>query len=334
MDHPVISGLTLLGPVTVCVILLAKGRAWLSWLAETESCAPAESARHTKGGQARRARIAALVIVALAALATIPCLGSTTFYDRDEGYYAECAREMAASGDYTVPRVDGEYFFDKPPLCYWLQVGSMRLFGVNSLGARLPSAVIGLLMVGWTVFLGGRLFGKNAGTYAGFALATSIIYVVIARMAIMDQAFSFAISLALGTFLLTYLKMIPRWGYVGFWAAMGAASLIKGPAGAALVLLTAGAFLILRKDWRGIGRAMPVLGIIAFVAIALPWYVIVHKQTGGAFTTEFLVHQNLARAVGKDFHHNGSVFLYIPLFALGLYLLRRLGHRPAAATAG
>lgn len=244
-------------------------------------------------------------------------LGRVPLMGFDEGIYSECAREMAASGDYVAPRVGGDYFFDKPPLCYWLQVGSMRLFGVNSLGARLPSAVIGLLMVGWTVFLGGRLFGKNAGIYAGFALATSILYVVVARMAIMDQAFSLAIGLALGMFGLTYLKLISRWGYIGFWAAMGAASLIKGPAGAVLVLVTAGAFLILRKDWRGIPRAMPILGIIAFLAIALPWYVVVHKQTGGAFTTEFFVHQNVARAAGEDFHHNGSLFLYIPLFALG-----------------
>ena len=97
MDHHVISGLTLLGPLTVCVILLAKGRAWLSWLAESESCAPAEATRLRQGcaGQARRAKIAGLVLVALAALATIPGLGSTTLFDRDEGYYAECAREMA-----------------------------------------------------------------------------------------------------------------------------------------------------------------------------------------------------------------------------------------------
>ena len=235
----------------------------------------------------------------------------------DEGIYSECAREMVVSGDYTVPRVGGDYFFDKPPLCYWLQAGSMRLLGVNSWGARLPSALIGLLMVGWVVFLGGRLFGGNAGIYAGFALATSMLYVVTARMAIMDQAFSLAIGLALGLFVLTCLKLISRWGYVGFWAAMGAASLIKGPSGVVLVLVTIGAFLILRKDWRGTGRAMPILGIIAFLAVALPWYVIVHRQTGGAFTSEFFVHQNLARAVGKDFHHNGGLFLYVPIFALG-----------------
>ena len=34
---------------------------------------------------------------------------------------------------------------------------------------------------------------------------------------------------------------------------------------------------------------------------------------------EFFLHQNLARAMGQDFHHNSSLFLYIPLFALGFF---------------
>lgn len=246
-------------------------------------------------------------------------LGGVPFIGFDEAVYSECAREMLASGDYVVPMVGGDRFFDKPPLCYWMQDASMRVFGVNSLGARLPSAVIGLLTVCWIAFLGGRLFGGRSGLYAGFVLATSILYAVIARMAIMDQAFSFTVSLALGAFLLTYLKLIPRWGYIGFWAAMGAASLIKGPAGAVLALITVGMFLILRRDWRGIPRATPVLGILAFFAIALPWYVLVHIRTGGAFTTEFFIHQNFARAAGQDFYHNYPAYIYIPLFALGFF---------------
>lgn len=260
-----------------------------------------------------------ILLVAMCAGMFFWGLGRTPFIGFDEGVYSECSREMLASGDYAVPRVGGDYFFDKPPLCYWLQAGSMRVLGVNPLGARLPTAIVGLLMVGWTVFLGGRLFGGKAGLYAGFALASSILYAVPARMAIMDQAFSFTISLALGAFLLTYLRLIPRWGYVGCWAAMGAASLIKGPAGVVLALITAVAFLVIRRDWRGIPRAMPALGIVAFLAIALPWHLIVQSRTGGAFAAEFFLHQNLARAMGQDFHHNSSLFLYIPLFALGFF---------------
>lgn len=246
-------------------------------------------------------------------------LGRTPLMFFDEEIYSECAREMLADRDYVVPRVDGEHFFDKPPLSYWMQAGAMRTFGVNSLGARLPSALAGMLLVCWTVFLGNRLFGKGAGVYSGFALATSILLVGASRMGIMDSLFSLTIGLALGLFLLTYLKMVRWWGYVGFWAAMGIASLIKGPAGVVLILLAVGVFLLLRRDRSGIRRATPTLGPLVFLAISLPWYLMVHKATGGEFTQEFLLHQNLARAMGKDFHHNAPLLSYIPLFAVGFF---------------
>ena len=79
-----------------------------------------------------------ILLVAMCAGIFFWGLGRTPFIGFDEGVYSECSREMLASGDYVVPRVGGDYFFDKPPLCYWLQAGSMRVLGVNPLGARLP----------------------------------------------------------------------------------------------------------------------------------------------------------------------------------------------------
>lgn len=260
-----------------------------------------------------------IILAVLCAVVFIGSIGRTPVMFFDEEIYSECAREMLASGDYVVPRVDNEYFFDKPPLCYWMQAGSMRVLGVNSLGARLPSALAGVFLVCWTAFVGSRLFGNKAGMYTGFALGSSMLLVGVSQMGIMDNVFALTIGLALGSFILAYQNISPRWGYIGFWAAMGLASLVKGPAGAVLILASAGAFLVLRRDWQGIRRAAPLLGIVLFLAISLPWYVMVHRDTNGAFTQEFFVHQNLARAMGKDFHHNMPWFSYVPLFAVGLF---------------
>ena len=245
-------------------------------------------------------------------------LGAIPLIGLDEGSYAECSREMLASGDYVVPTCNGELLFDKPALAYWLQAASMRAFGVNSFAARLPSAVESLALVGLTVLLGARLFSRLAGLMAGFALGCSMVAAGLARLAILDAAFALAISASLGAFLLAYVDLAPRWTYLVFWAAMGVSVMVKGPAGAALILATVFVFLLIRRDWKAMRRAMPVPGALVCAAIALPWYALVEHRTG-AFLSEFLVHQNIQRALGQDFAHNGPFYYYLPAFVVGFF---------------
>src|SRR5258708_10600147 len=78
----------------------------------------------------------------------------------DEGRYAEIAREMAATGDWTTPRLNGIKYFEKPPLQYWMTAAAYKAFGEHEWTARLWSALTGfagVLMVG---FAGAKLFGQ------------------------------------------------------------------------------------------------------------------------------------------------------------------------------
>src|SRR3954466_10385995 len=70
---------------------------------------------------------------------------SVPLVDRDEPRFAEASREMIERNDYVVPYYNDRYRFDKPPLTYWAQVASFRVFGQNSFAARLPSAIAAAL---------------------------------------------------------------------------------------------------------------------------------------------------------------------------------------------
>ncbi len=264
-------------------------------------------------------RLPYLLLAAACCLLFFWRLGEVPLIGLDEGLYAETSREMLASGDYVVPTCNGGPFYDKPPLAYWLQAVSMRVFGVNSFAVRLPSAVAELMLVALTVFLGTRLFGSRSGLLAGFALASSLMAVGLARMAVLDAAFALCITASLGAFLLPYLKTGGSSWYILFWMAMGLSAMVKGPAGPVVIVATVFFFLILRGDLRGVLRTMPIPGIPLAMAIALPWYVLVNHSTGGEFAREFLIHHNLQRALGQDFQHNMPFWAYLPIWLVGFF---------------
>ncbi|PYJ52913.1 MAG: phospholipid carrier-dependent glycosyltransferase, partial [Verrucomicrobia bacterium] len=85
---------------------------------------------------------------------------SLPLIDRDEPRFAEASREMIERRDYVVPYFNNQLRLDKPPLTYWTQVASFKIFGENDFAARLPSAVAAAL-VALSIFAWGTRIGGN-----------------------------------------------------------------------------------------------------------------------------------------------------------------------------
>lgn len=83
-----------------------------------------------------------LLVLAIIVAFNIFGLGSIPLLDPDEPVYAETAREMIQFNDYLSPRIYNEYWFDKPPMYYWLVAGAMHVFGDGELAARFPAALM------------------------------------------------------------------------------------------------------------------------------------------------------------------------------------------------
>ena len=103
----------------------------------------------------------------------------------DEGRYSEIPREMAVTGDWVTPRLNGLKYFEKPPLQYWATAAAFKSFGVREWTARLVRAVAGLAVaiVGMTVV---RLDGQS-GVYAALVLAGCFWHFALSQLLTLDS---------------------------------------------------------------------------------------------------------------------------------------------------
>ena len=137
-----------------------------------------------------------LWIALAAAVVFFTNLGVTALWDLDEPLYASCAREMWQRGDWVVPRYNGDYFFDKPPLMFWTMIAGFEMFGVNEFAARFWSAVLGVGTALLTYHLGRLLFNAKVGFWAGLAMSSHILFTISARAATVDAALTLVTTLA------------------------------------------------------------------------------------------------------------------------------------------
>src|SRR5947209_16609312 len=96
-------------------------------------------------------------------------------------YYASGVRSMLDSWHtffFVSYDPAGFVTIDKPPLGFWLQVLSTKIFGFTPFSVFLPQALSGVLAVLLLYHLVQRHFGKWAGVLAALALAVSPISVV------------------------------------------------------------------------------------------------------------------------------------------------------------
>jgi 4-amino-4-deoxy-L-arabinose transferase-like glycosyltransferase len=163
---------------------------------------------------------------------------------------------------------------DKPPLGFWLQVASAKLFGFTPFSVFLPQALAGVLSVLLLYYLVRRHFGVAAGLLAALALALSPISVVTNRNITIDSTLAlvllvgaWAVMRAAETGRLRWLLLSAVVVGIGFNVKMLEAYLVV-PAYGLLYLLAAPISL-----WKRIGQ-LALAGIV-LLAISLSWALVV-----------------------------------------------------------
>lgn len=237
-------------------------------------------------------------------------IGSSPLMDPDEPAYAQTAKEMLMAGDYLSPRIFGDYWFDKPPMYYWLVIFSYKIFGVSEFAARFPAALCSVLTVGSLYYFVKRFFNENVALYSGLVLATCINFFYIGKASVTDMA----LLLFMSTSLYAYLDG----KYYLFYLCAGLATLTKGPIG----IVFPGAIIVLHmlftRNFQPLKQKSTYLGWVVYFAVTVPWYVFMYQAHGSAFIDTFFGLHNAGRFSRPE--HPGRVVwhYYIPVLIVGL----------------
>lgn len=290
-----------------------------------------------------------LWVIFLGGVAFFWNLGSIGLLDETEPLFSEAARMMNEQSDWVTPYFNGDRRFDKPPLIYWLVAIAYRVVGVNEWGARLPSAIAAL---GLTIFCVCtlRYFGIQPLTrlpvthrsdvdqgavpvlqqpnpwFAAWVGALILIFNPLtigwARSGVSDMLLSGCMGSALLAFFWGYAQPSQsptrsRW-YFAFWVFSAFAVLTKGPIGIVLPALIIGAFLVLVGQLRPVLREIKLIpGFLVFLAIAVPWYVLVTLANGEDYIDSFFGYHNFERFTRVVNNHSAPWFFHVIVILIG-----------------
>ena len=261
-----------------------------------------------------------VVIVVLAALAFVPFLGSVHLFDWDEINFAEAAREMIVTKNYLTVQINFQPFWEKPPLFIWMQVLSMKLFGINEFAARFPNAVCGITTLLIVFNIGRKLRDNLFGILWVLAFAGAVLPFFYFKSGIIDPWFNLFIFL--GTyFLMLYSFPENKNKYRNIILSAifaGLAFLTKGPVGFLLIALTGGTYLILIRFRIKVKVSEIITYFLVFITVGGFWFIL--QILNGNFETikEFVVYQ-IRLFSTKDAGHGGFLGYHFVVLFFGAF---------------
>ncbi len=244
-------------------------------------------------------------------------LGSRKLVGPDEGRYAEIAREMALSGDWVTPRLNGIKYFEKPPLQYWATAVAFKTFGENEWSARLWAGGTGLLCVLLTYFTGRRLFDADAGLLAAAVAASTPLFLLIGHLNTLDMGLTFFLHLAVSGFLLAQKEAEnARPWMLLTWSALALAVLSKGLVALLLPGATLVVYSLLARDFSPWRRLQLGSGLPLFLLIAAPWFVAV-SLANPEFARFFFIHEHFERFLTTSHGRYQPWWYFLPIILVG-----------------
>lgn len=261
----------------------------------------------------------AIVVVAL--LLFVPGLGVVHLFDWDEINFAESAREMLITHDYLTVKVNFEPFWEKPPLFMWMQVLSMKVFGVNEFAARFPNVIVGITSLLVLYNIGRKLKNKKFGYIWMMMYVCSLFPFFYFKSGIIDPWFNLFIFLGIYYFVQFSYKENKGNPYLQVALSalfLGLAILTKGPVGLLIFLLTFAIYLIFNKFKLNYNWKHVLLFAVIITFVGCFWFVLQILNGNYRIIQDFIVYQ-IRLFQTKDAGHGGFLLYHFVIILVGVF---------------
>lgn len=285
---------------------------------------PNEITSETDQGWGRAPAILLLLIVLFSLLYFFSNLNADLIR-AGEARAAEIAREMLERGNFILPSLNhvvSAESLTKPPFYHWMLILTSAPLDWPNWAVRLTSVMASLGAI-WITFLFGRqMLNFRAGVFSALVLSTCIVFLENSSAARMDIFFSFLILCSIYCFWMAINRESgSKWIY-GSYLLSGLGVLTKGPIGILFPVLVAILLMMNNRDARKWRELEPIKGLFIFLAVVLPWYLLLSLTAPGNLALNFLFGQlahwwagssNVAATGGKPFLY------YLPHVVVGFF---------------
>jgi 4-amino-4-deoxy-L-arabinose transferase-like glycosyltransferase len=243
----------------------------------------------------------------------IPFLGSVHLFDWDEINFAESAREMIVTGNYHQVQIDFQPFIEKPPFFFWLQVLSMKAFGINEFAARLPNAIFGIITLCTFYLIGKRHKSELFGFLWALCYLGSFLPHMYFKSGIIDPVFNYFILLGIYFMFRSFSSTNDQRPSAIVLIALsgtfiGLANLTKGPVGLLIFLLTFLVYFIFTRFKNFPSFKKILIFTACFTVVSFFWFGQEVINNGFGFIKGFL--QVQADLFSKPVAEHGEPFYY------------------------
>ncbi len=243
-------------------------------------------------------------------------IGNYALMDVDETRYVSMARDMFHSKDFLTLYLNGEYFFEKPPLYFWGECLSFAIFGkVDEFTARFPVALYGTLSTFLVYFVGKKVVSRRFGFISAVILATTLEFVILAKFAILDIVVTTCIGFSVMFGILSQFARRKHLCWWLFYVFSGLAVLAKGIPGFVVPFAVMFFITLANKTYKQSLKYMPI-GFLLFFLIALPWHITMFKIHDPLFFNEYIMKHHINRFFSSSQIDREQPFYYYILTIL------------------